>query len=84
MSEFRSPVCSDFGDIRIRTFGFWGFTVRTYIRDLTLLSFYRSFSGNEQADFRDSVVTLDPSYNVVWSYNNSTGILKSYNPVSEV
>jgi hypothetical protein len=45
---------------------------------------FRSFSGNEQADFRNSVVTLDPLYNVVWSYDNSSGILQSYNPVTIV
>ena len=49
---------------------------------IRIFAIFRSFSGNEQADFRNSVVTLDPLYNVVWSYDNSSGILQSHNPVN--
>jgi E3 ubiquitin-protein ligase MYCBP2 len=42
--------------------------------------FCRSFSGPEQATFNGLTVNLDPMYNVLWSYNNETGTLNSYQP----
>ena len=42
--------------------------------------FCRSFNGPEQANFTGTTVNLDPLYNVLWVYDNITGMMNAYNP----
>ena len=42
--------------------------------------FCRSFSSSDQATFNGTTVNLDPLYNVVWAYNNQTGMVSSLQP----
>ena len=40
----------------------------------------RSFAGSDQATFNGTTVNLDPLYDVVWAYNNNTGMVNSLQP----
>ena len=42
--------------------------------------FCRSFAGSDQATFNGTTVNLDPLYDVVWAYNNNTGMVNSLQP----
>lgn len=50
----------------------------------SLYVFLILFSGEEQEDFWMKAVTIDPLYNVLWSYNSERALMKSYlNTIAE-
>ncbi|KAK4016037.1 hypothetical protein OUZ56_031000 [Daphnia magna] len=39
----------------------------------------RSFSGQEQVNFANTILTWDPVYNMLWSFCKSTSVMRGYN-----
>ena len=38
--------------------------------------------GEEQQDLTDSAVSIDPEYNILWSYSADTNKISCFNPIA--